>query len=220
MKKALLLVALLLLSASCAGSMKDIRIGHSFAILIPDEIPVYTEPHPDAKLFYLEEAEEFEVVDAVCTDGVSLIMCGWEMAAAMDNPDFFKVRWMKVRFESGKQGYINGLYFFPELSYHMTSEKRTKVINGTTPKEYAALIRKNDRKLEAEIARLAEERLENISASSWPEHEKQMVRDFKVWVGMTGDQLVSSQAPLRRRRVPILPVVYSRVGYMKTRSSS
>ncbi len=194
MKRTLLLILAVLLFASCTGSMKDIRIGKSYTIYRPKTILIYSEPHPDAETFYLDEAEAFEVVDAVCTDGVSLIMCGWDMATAMDNPEFFKVRWMKVRFETGGEGYINGLYFFPKIINGIMPEEYS-LVDGYTAKEYSSHIRAKDRQLDADLARLGELRLKGIEQSGWSENEKQKVRDFKVWVGMTSEQLTFSQYP-------------------------
>jgi len=134
----LLSVALLLLLVSCkTGPLKDIRLGKSFAVIIPDKVLIHSRPVLDSETFRLEEAEEFLVEDVVCEDGMKTGACYWELTTAPSNPDIVKIVFYKVRFESGREGYINGRYFYPELSYYMTSEE-LQALHGSTPGEYAA----------------------------------------------------------------------------------
>ncbi len=202
MKKVVLLIFTVLLLASCAGKMKDIRIGESYVVIVPDEVVFSSEPSAKAEGYYLDEALSFEVVDAVCEKGVSLINCGWEMAAAMDNPVFFKVRWMKVLFETGKEAYLNGLYFFPELAVGLTPEEYT-IMDGFTAKEYAAQLRvkyaearRKDREIyerqKANAKDLEEKRQAAIEAGPWSEEEKRRMREHMVWIGMTSEQMLLS----------------------------
>ena len=127
---------------------------------------------------------------------------------------YFADRFFKARFDSGEVGYIHFRYFYPELARGMTSEENTAV-RGTTVREYIAEARADYKKIEreakeraaadrerarkqkealAENIRKAEEtRLQGISKAPWSARQKELVRNHKVWIGMTKDQLLFSK---------------------------
>jgi len=129
---------------------------------------------------------------------------------------YFADRFFKARFDSGEVGYIHFRYFYPELADSMISEELSAVGNETV-REYAERYRKKfkeahrkgreyaekqkERALKqkedlARDVRLAEAaREQSINLAPWPAKQKARVRDHKVWIGMTKDQLLFSQYP-------------------------
>jgi hypothetical protein len=191
------------LTACTAGSLKDIRIGKDFGIVNPKQIVIHTAPSFSSKSFKLEESEAFVVEDVMCADGKGILSCWSDLIVSKDNPQLAQVAFYKVRFDSGREAYINARYFYPKLSYHITSEKRTAVRN-TTVREYMAKIRQEDK----DLIRKAKERFEHrkqllieldrlrlkgIATSPWSDADKEMVLKHRVRIGMTKNQLLLSK---------------------------
>lgn len=191
--------ALFIVLASCSGKMKNIYIGKSFAVIAPSEVSVLREPNLKGDSYRLEEPEAFVVEDVVCEGGDYTVGC---VLLAIDYPDAF---FYKVRFESGKEGYIKGRYFLPEVSISLTTEERSAKL-GTTPEKHAEDIRNKYRQAEEEVkAQLAREieevrelertRRAAIEAAPWPDEEKAAVLAKRVVIGMTTDQVVLAWGP-------------------------
>ena len=196
MKRGLLLsISMLLLITACTtGPLRDIRIGKTFAVLAPDEIVIHKRPVRGGETFHLEEAEAFIVDDAKCEGGGSLASCWADLMATIEDPGSFAAVFYKVRFESGKEGYINGRYFYPKLSYYMTSEERSTAL-GTTPEAAVLRVRKKYKDGEARIMEALKKREHAIESAPWPEDIKKLVLERRIIIGMTKEQVLLSQNP-------------------------
>ncbi len=205
MKKIALLLAVMLVTlVSChTGPLKDIRIGKNFGIYAKNKILVHRAPSKDAETFYIETPQAFFVEDFICEEGVGTLSCYSDLMIAKDYPEVVKVAYYKVSFEFGGEGYINAKYFYPELNDYIVSEDLAERM-GTTPsglgkrarEEYALnkIKVKKVYELAEEALRNAEEiRTEIIAGRTWPEDEKELVRNHDVWIGMDEDQLFLSQ---------------------------
>ncbi len=194
----ILFLALSFFAGCSSGPIRDFRVGKSFAVLIPSDVPIFTAPHPKAEKFHLQEAESFVVEELVCKAGISRGVCLSGFKKAHDNRSYTGAMYFKVRFESGREGYFSDKNFLPKLSLSITSEERAKLL-GTTPEEYAKNLRgskalQNEIVLEGEEARRKEEeRLQAIEYNPWSEAEKKRLRVREVWTGMDSGQLESSK---------------------------
>jgi len=192
MKRYMFLITILfILLISCAKGpwpFGHLWVGKSFAVIAPKEVKIHTEPRIESGVFYLVEHEAFIIDDVFCEGGKVYADC---FMLVMEYPE---VVFFKARFESGKEGYINGVYFYPKLSYYLTSEERSAYI-GMTPKEDAADSRRQYKEAEIELNEMEKKRLSAIVSSAWPDEIKQLVIDRRLKPGMTKEQVMLSQNP-------------------------
>ena len=126
--------------------------------------------------------------------GGAITSCWADLVGMIENPENSAVAFYKVRFESGKEGYINGRYFYPKLSYYMTSEERTAV-RGTTPEELAKKVRNELKDAESQLKEAENKRKHTIESAPWPEDIKRLVLERRIIIGMTKEQVLLSQNP-------------------------
>jgi hypothetical protein len=196
-------VVFMALTACTAGSLKDIRIGKSFGIFGPKKIVIHSAPSFQSESFKLEKAEAFVVEDVMCADGKGILSCWSDLIVAKDNPQLAQVAFYKVRFDSGREAYINAAYFYPKLSRYIIDEKIAKRL-GTTPSGYAQKAREEEEAIEIKVKARFEHRkqllieldrlrLKGIATSPWSDADKEMVLKHRVRIGMTKNQLLLSK---------------------------
>mgnify|MGYP001561577799 CR=1 FL=1 len=209
----------LFLQTGCVGPLKDVRIGKNYLIYTKDKIPVYTRPLRGGEVFYIDRTEAFVVEDVVCEDGMSTAMCWLDLAsipgASPDVADkFTSVAFYKVRFESGVEGYINAVFFYPSVADGILSEKTTIGMHGMTAVEFAQKIRDDDAEDEARFRADSEIRRKIIADAPWPERIKRLVEERGLELGMTHKQVILSQAPvLNYEDFPLSP--FGRLAFEK-----
>ncbi len=216
MKRHIILIFLLILFAVGCGPLKDIRIGKDFGVVVPGKILVHTKPSHDSPSSYVDEVEIFVVEDVQFPEGytfgdkvTAVLEPGLDPESAKEFGEKYAKKqttfdvFYKVKFESGREGFINGRVFYPKLSNSIISEGRAQAL-GTTVQDYVIdaqkgyeRARKKDRenyeKQKALIEQVAEDRKKAIDLAPWPDEEKQKVRDRKIWIGMTHTQLILSR---------------------------
>ena len=129
--------------------------------------------------------------------GGGLASCWADLMATMEDPGSFGAVFYKVRFESGKEGYLNGLYFYPKLADGIISEESAKAL-GKTPRGF---VLETIRRIEEGRAAIIEEennRKNYIESAPWPEDIKQLVLENKLKIGMTIEQARLSKNPSER----------------------
>jgi hypothetical protein len=205
MKKLIILsfMVFMALTACTTGPLKDIRIGKNYGVLFPKKVVVHTAPSPKSRVFKLDVSEAFLVEDVMCADGKSLWSCYSDLVISKDHPEYAQVAFYKVKFESGKEGYINAGYFYPKLSNSLVSEDIAAVGNET-PAEYMARVRQGREDIRVEgkarferqkqlLIELDRLRLKGIATSPWSDADKEMVLKHRVRIGMTKNQLLLSK---------------------------
>ncbi|MBI5644103.1 MAG: hypothetical protein HY954_11595 [Deltaproteobacteria bacterium] len=113
MKKIILLLAFLLISAGCTVTHK-FMIGERFAVVVPERVAFCYEPSLDSKLFVPDRPEEFVIDGVECgmlTEGKKDDQCIFDLDEYNypRNADFL---FYKTKLESGKIGYLHSNYFF------------------------------------------------------------------------------------------------------------
>ena len=199
MKRGLLLsvTVLLLLTACKTGPLKDIRLGKTYGLFVPRKVAIHRAPMRNAETFKLEEAEAFIVEDVMCEEGMGTASCWFDLATSMENHGNAGVAFYKVRFESGKEGYINALYFYPKLADGIISEESAKAL-GKTPQGFVLETREKIKEGRAAIIEEENNRKSFIESAPWPEDIKKLVLDNKLKIGMTIEQVMLSKNPSER----------------------
>src|SRR3990170_7703662 len=105
MKKHLLFVLIMLLLQSCAWTYSlNSSIGKKYMVKDIGSVIFYDEPSLKSPSFSLQKQEMFTVIGLVCPEGK--FSCNMQVLKDPYAPFF------KIRFDSGKEGYINSKDFY------------------------------------------------------------------------------------------------------------
>ncbi len=111
-----LLIALLLALFSCSWTLRlNPLIGKRFVVIEPEKVLIYNEPSFKGEPFKLDKPYAFEIEALECADGSPAVYCSSKLATkeGLKENSFL----YKVKFNSGKEGYISQRYFFPLPEY-------------------------------------------------------------------------------------------------------
>ena len=189
----LVLIVLLAAGASCTRVFRDIRIGQSYAVIDPEEVIINAWPSSVSEAFSLEEPEAFVIEGSACADDTAVKDCFSDLLIAGRFKGAVASAFYLVRFESGRQGYINAGYFYPTLSYSLASQERAEK-SGFDPTGYANRLRAEKKALKAEAERFEQERIRLIEDSPWSPEIKKLLMDRRLFKGMDKDQAMLSLA--------------------------
>lgn len=111
MKKIALSAVLVLLLASCSWTLQlNPVIGKKYLVIEPEKVLIYNEPSFKGEPFTLDKPETFEVKALECADNAAAISCVSKLTS-MEEAEKSGLLY-KVRFDSGKEGYISQKYFY------------------------------------------------------------------------------------------------------------
>lgn len=178
---------------SCTGISKEIRVGRTYAVVDTEGVMIKTGPSSEAEGFFLEEPEAFSVEGSVCASDRGSNECFSDLLIAGRFKGAVASAFYHVRFESGRQGYINAGYFYPTLSYSLASQERAEK-SGLDPAGYAKRLRAERKALKAEAERFEQERIRLIEDSPWSPEIKKLLTDRRLFKGMDKDQAMLSLA--------------------------
>lgn len=188
-----ILIMVVALLIACTGITKEIRIGRTYAVLDPEAVMIKTGPSSEADGFFLEEPEAFLVEGSVCASDRGSNDCLSDLLIAGRFKGAVASAFYLVRFESGRQGYINAGYFYPTLSYSLASQERADR-SGLDPAGYAKRLRAERKALKAEAERFEQERIRLIEDSPWGPEVKKLLMGRRLFKGMDKDQAMLSLA--------------------------
>jgi len=105
MKRFVLLFVLCLISTSCAWTYRlNSSVGQRYMVKDIGSVIFYDEPSLKSPSFSLQKQEMFTVIGLVCPEGK--FSCNMQVLKDPYAPFF------KIRFDSGKEGYINSKDFY------------------------------------------------------------------------------------------------------------
>ncbi|MCK4738904.1 MAG: hypothetical protein KAT46_03050 [Deltaproteobacteria bacterium] len=190
MKKILfLLVVVVLFLPSCKSWLvQPSDVGKTFGISVPRKVPIYKEPSLKAEKFYLKEPGVFVTEDAVCEGNTS-----WWGNCILIITEMPEKGFLKVKFDSGKVGYVNFSFFFPKYSYLITDE--IAAVSGETVRSRIARYLKENKEGQEKVMMALKKREETIKTAPWPEDIKELVFYRELKIGLTKEQVMLSQNP-------------------------
>lgn len=192
-----MLVPVLILVAAaviaCAGPLKEIRVGQTYALVDPYDVMISAGPSSDAETVFLEDPETFVIEGAVCAEEKGLSGCFSDMMIAGKFKGAAGSAFYLVRFESGRKGYISAGYFYPKLSYAIASKERAGR-SGLDLGGLASKLRAERKALKAEFERFEQERRRLIEESAWSLEVKRLLIERRLFKGMDRDQAMLSLA--------------------------
>lgn len=122
MKRWALFTILLVVLASCGGfKTHNDLIGERYTAVVLEKVAFFDGPSLESKAFFLDRPEEFVIEEVECGEGKKDVICPYERDEFGDPKNFDKI-FYKVKFESGKTGYLHAAYiFYSQLSKYLLS---------------------------------------------------------------------------------------------------